>query len=216
VTDGIERVTARGLVTRDGVERPVDAIVCGTGFSAADYLAPIHIVGRDGVTLNDSLQQRREHYLGIDVGGFPNLHLLMGPNTGLGHNSMIFMIEAQARYAMQAIRALRSAGSETAALDVRPEVQRSYVEEIQEKLRRTVWSSGCASWYLKDGYNATLWPGFTFQYWWRALRFDLAKYAVLDPATAESIPASRGAAGALPLEVPPRVDVRAGPPNLVA
>jgi cation diffusion facilitator CzcD-associated flavoprotein CzcO len=172
VTDAIERVTREGIITRDGAERKVDAIICGTGFTATDYLAPLRLIGRGGKNLNDVLQQNGESHLGITVSGFPNLYLLMGPNTGLGHNSMIFMIETQAAYAVQAIRALRDRS--LVSLDVRGEVQRASSQRVQARLQRSVWSSGCQSWYLKDGRNGTLWPGFTFAYWWQArkLRFD--------------------------------------------
>ena len=107
--------------------------------------------------------------------GFPNLFLLMGPNTGLGHNSMIFMIEAQARHALQGILALRD--QKLAFLDVREPAQARFTEQVQRKLRGTVWSTGCQSWYMdKDGYNGTLWPYFTFQYWWRTRRLALSDY----------------------------------------
>lgn len=177
VTDGIERVTATGIVTRDGQERRVDAIIHGTGFSATDYLAPIHIVGRDGQELNDVIRATPETYLGIAVHGFPNLFLLMGPNTGLGHNSMVFMIEAQARYALQGIRALRD--RDLAFIDVREPVQHAFTERIQNKLQKTVWASGCKSWYLKDGHNLSLWPGFTFQYWMQTRALDLHDYQLV-------------------------------------
>jgi hypothetical protein len=121
------------------------------------------------------------------VHGFPNLFLMMGPNTGLGHNSMVFMIEAQARYAVQAIQALR--GRDLAYMDVRAPVQRAFNERIQAKLRKSVWSSGCQSWYLKDGYNATLWPGFTFQYWMQTRALDLRDYQlVARPAAQPALP----------------------------
>lgn len=179
VTDGIERITATGIVTRDGTERPVDAIILGTGFTASEYLAPIHIVGRTGQDLNTAIQSKPETYLGITVHGFPNLFLMMGPNTGLGHNSMVFMIEAQARYAVQAIEALRE--RDLAYMDVRVPVQRAFNERIQAKLRKSVWSSGCQSWYLKDGHNATLWPGFTFQYWMETRALNLSDYQLVAP-----------------------------------
>jgi cation diffusion facilitator CzcD-associated flavoprotein CzcO len=185
VTDGIERVTPDGIRTRDGRERKLDAIVCGTGFTANDYLAPLRVVGRDGRNLNDAIHENGESYLGITVSGFPNLFLLMGPNTGLGHNSMIFMIEAQARYAVRAIRALRDRG--LAYLDVVPAVQRRFSARLQARLQRSVWSSGCQSWYLKDGRNGTIWPGFTFAYWWQTRRLRLADYqAVALPARDEA------------------------------
>jgi len=184
VTDGIERVTRDGVVTKDGVERKVDAIICGTGFTATDYLAPLRLVGRGGRNLNDVLQASGESHLGITVKGFPNLYLLMGPNTGLGHNSMIFMIETQIGYALQAIEALRD--RKLAYLDVRGDVQRASTERVQARMQKSVWSSGCQSWYLKDGRNATLWPGFTFAYWWQARKLELADFeSVAFPAEAE-------------------------------
>jgi cation diffusion facilitator CzcD-associated flavoprotein CzcO len=175
VTAPIERITPKGIQTQDGVEHPADAIICGTGFMVGDYLTRLRVVGRAGRTLDQVVSQRIGTYLGITVHGFPNLFLLMGPNTGLGHNSMIFMIEAQARHALQGIRALRE--RKLAFLDVREPAQARFTEEVQKKLRSTVWSSGCQSWYMdKDGYNGTLWPYFTFQYWWRTRRLALSDY----------------------------------------
>ena len=184
VTDGIERITRDGVLTKDGVERKVDAIICGTGFTATEYLAPLDIIGRNGRSLNQTIQEKPETYLGITVNGYPNLFLMMGPNTGLGHNSMIFMIEAQARYALQAIRALRK--RRLLFLDVLEPVQQRFHSRIQGKLRQSVWNSGCQSWYLKDGHNASLWPSFTFAYWWQTRRIALADYElVAEPAVEE-------------------------------
>ena len=177
VTDGIERITPHGVRTRDGVEHPADAIVCGTGFMVSEYLSRIDVVGREGRALNDAMRAHAGTNLGITVHGFPNLFLLMGPNTGLGHNSMIFMIEAQARYALQAIQTLRR--KKLLFLDVRETVQRAFETGVQEKLRHTVWSSGCQSWYAPEGHNATIWPHFTFQYWWRTRRLALDQYEVV-------------------------------------
>ncbi len=133
------------------------------------------MIGRAGRTLDQVVSRRIGTYLGITVHGFPNLFLLMGPNTGLGHNSMIFMIEAQARHALQGILALRD--RKLAFLDVREPAQARFTEQVQRKLRGTVWSTGCQSWYMdKDGYNGTLWPYFTFQYWWRTRRLALSDY----------------------------------------
>jgi cation diffusion facilitator CzcD-associated flavoprotein CzcO len=192
VTDGIERVTPTGIVTRDGVERPVDAIIYGTGFTATDYLAPLEIVGRGGRVLNDVIRNKPESHYGITINGFPNLFLLMGPNTGLGHNSMVFMIEAQARYTMQAIQTLRR--KNLAFMDVRESVQHACSKRIQAKLQKSVWNSGCQSWYLRDGHNATIWPGFTFQYWaaTRFLRrsdFEIVGYPTELPGQVETQPA---------------------------
>ncbi|MGH7896341.1 MAG: flavin-containing monooxygenase, partial [Candidatus Binatia bacterium] len=187
VTDGIERVTRDGVVTKDGVERKVDAIICGTGFTATEYLAPLDIIGRNGRSLNDTIREKPETYLGITVNGYPNLFLMMGPNTGLGHNSMIFMIEAQARYALQAIRALRKRRLRYA--DVLEPVQTRFNRRVQAKLRHSVWSSGCQSWYLKDGHNATLWPSFTFAYWWQTRRLALGDYELVPEPATEELPA---------------------------
>jgi len=186
VTDGIERITRTGVRTRDGVERKVDAIVCGTGFMVADYVHSLNVVGLRGRTLNASVEAKEGHHLGTTVRGFPNLFLMMGPNTGLGHNSMVFMIEAQARYALQAIQAIRR--RKLRYLDVREPVQRAFTSRIQAKLRGSVWNSGCSSWYVgRDGYNMTVWPYFTFQYWWQTRRLALAEYEMV-PAAAELEP----------------------------
>jgi cation diffusion facilitator CzcD-associated flavoprotein CzcO len=178
ITEGIESIGPRGVRTRDGVEREVDAIVYGTGFDVSRYLAPIRIVGRQGRELNEVWSGAPSSFLGITVSGFPNLFLLMGPNTGLGHNSMIFMIEAQARYALQCIQALRT--EDLRWLDVRPEVQAGFNEELQERLKRTVWQSGgCRSWYqTANGHNSAIWPGFTFEYWLRTRRVHLGDYSL--------------------------------------
>ena len=122
VTDGIDAVEPAGIRTTDGRLREVDTIIFGTGFRVADYVASMAIVGADGRDLNEVWRESVRNYLGINVSGFPNLFLLMGPNTGLGHNSMIFMIEAQVRYAMSAILAMHRNG--LAAIDVRPESSR--------------------------------------------------------------------------------------------
>ena len=121
-------------------------------------------------------QKRPEVHLGISVSGFPNLFLLMGPATGLGHNSMIFMIEAQARYAAQCVRRIEDHGLRM--LDVKPEAQAAFTREVQERMKRTVWASGCASWYQAgDGQSVTaLWPGFTFEYWARTRRPDFSQF----------------------------------------
>jgi cation diffusion facilitator CzcD-associated flavoprotein CzcO len=177
VTDPIEAITLTGLLTRSGAHREVDAIIYGTGFNVAEYIAPIHIQGAGGRELNETWRTAPEAYFGITVSGFPNLYLLMGPNTGLGHNSMIFMIEAQARYALQCIQALRDRG--LASMDVRPDVQTSFNADLQEKLSRTVWASGCRSWYqTQGGRNSTIWPGFTWDYWRKTRRVDLSDYVL--------------------------------------
>jgi cation diffusion facilitator CzcD-associated flavoprotein CzcO len=177
VTDPISRIEPTGVRTSDGRLRPADALILGTGFRVADYLSAIAIHGPDGRELNALWRERPASYLGITVAGFPNLFLLMGPNTGLGHNSMIFMIEAQARYALQAIRTIRE--RDLTALDVRPDVQAAFNHELDRRFAATVWSSGCRSWYqTPDGHNAALWPGFTVDYWRRTRRLDPRDYGL--------------------------------------
>jgi cation diffusion facilitator CzcD-associated flavoprotein CzcO len=178
VTSGIAEVGEDRIVTADGVERPVDAIVFGTGFHVTDAMAQVAVVGRGGVALQDAWRGGMEAYLGTTVAGFPNLFLVLGPNTGLGHNSMVFMIEAQTRYVLQCLRLLEARGG--AALEVLPRVQSAFNRRIQERLRRAVWSvGGCTSWYLDaSGTNRTLWPGSSFRYWLRTRRARTADYAV--------------------------------------
>jgi len=163
----LERMTPTGVVGGDGVERDVDAVVFATGFSVTDFLAPIRIYGRDGRELGAQWKSGAASYLGIAVAGFPNFFVLTGPNTGLGHNSMVFMIEAQVRFVVRTLRWMRR--RKLATVEVSEARQRRYSEMVQDKMRSTVWLSGCKSWYLSpDGRNYTLWPGFTFDYWLRS------------------------------------------------
>jgi cation diffusion facilitator CzcD-associated flavoprotein CzcO len=184
VTDGIAEITERGIRTHDGLERPADAIVWGTGFRVTDALSPLRILGRGGVELN-ALWQRAgmEAYLGTTIAGFPNLYFLTGPNTGLGHSSMVFMIEAQVHYILQLLGALDRRGA--AVAEVRAAAQRRYNQRLRPRLERSVWATGCESWYLDDsGKNPTIWPGFTFEYWLRTRRVRARDYAF---ATAPAI-----------------------------
>ncbi|MGW4479023.1 flavin-containing monooxygenase [Rhodococcus triatomae] len=177
VTDPIERITSAGIVTSDGVTRPVDVLVYATGFRVAGSLAALPLTGRDGTTLQERWRRDgvRTH-LGITVAGMPNLFLLSGPNTGLGHNSVVFMIESQIGYVLDAIRALDRVGA--AALDVRQDVQDAADARVQQKLRRAVWSTGgCGSWYLDGrGRNHALWPGFSWRYRLRTRRVRLREH----------------------------------------
>ncbi|MCC7413051.1 MAG: NAD(P)/FAD-dependent oxidoreductase [Gammaproteobacteria bacterium] len=184
VSGAIERVHANGVVGTDGVEREVDAIVLATGFVATEFLAPMRIYGRGACELTERWQAGAETYLGMAVAGFPNFFMLVGPNTGLGHNSIVFMIESQVRYILQAIRAIGSGRADS--VDVRPERQRAFQQRIQRDLRSTSWQSGCRSWYLdEDGRNFTLWPGFTLSYWLRTRRWDAADYLLTRRAPAD-------------------------------
>jgi cation diffusion facilitator CzcD-associated flavoprotein CzcO len=175
VTDPIAEVRAHSIVGEDRAERAVDAIVLATGFVAAEQVAPFEVRGRGGRKLDEAWDGGAEAYLGTTVAGFPNLFLLVGPNTGLGHSSIVFMIESQLSYVVDALKQMRA--RRLKGVDVKVAVQESYNARIQERLKKTVWSSGCMSWYLtRSGRNTTLWPGFTFEFWWRTRRFDLESY----------------------------------------
>ncbi len=186
VTDGIIEVVPEGVVTRgpDGrrVTHPADTIIFGTGFHVTDVPLAARLVGKDGRTLRAHWDETGMSALhGTTVSGFPNLFLLVGPNTGLGHNSIIFMIESQLKYVLGALRAMEQTGAAT--LEPRPAVQEAYNAQIQQQLRGTVWNTGgCASWYLDEkGRNTTLWPTFTFRFRKLVRRFDPADYE-LGPA----------------------------------
>jgi cation diffusion facilitator CzcD-associated flavoprotein CzcO len=161
VTEPIERFAEDGVVTADGRARTVDAIIYGTGFRAHGFVAPMRVRGPDGRELNEIWRDGAEAYLGITVSGFPNLFLVYGPNTNLGHNSIIYMLESQFRYIVGCVRALTRVRS----IDVRPGVQDAFNRDLQGRFRDTVWTSGCTSWYMTaDGKIVNNWPGYTFAY----------------------------------------------------
>jgi cation diffusion facilitator CzcD-associated flavoprotein CzcO len=185
ITDGIREVREHGIVAGDGTEREVDAIIYATGFKANAPLPRGMIAGRGGRDLWDAWREGPEAFLGTAVAGFPNLFLLVGPNTGLAHSSMVFMIEAQIGYVLDALRVLERNGLKY--VDVRPDVQAAYNRGLQRRLRRAVWTvGGCRSWYLDaHGKNVTLWPGFTWRFWLLTRRFRARHYERV-PATAAS------------------------------
>jgi cation diffusion facilitator CzcD-associated flavoprotein CzcO len=162
ITDPIERITPSGVETASRAY-DVDVIVYGTGFRSTEFLSPMKIVGRDGRELNEAWRDGAQAHLGITVSGFPNLFLLYGPYTNLGHNSIIYMLESQFRYILGCVEALRGAG--LAWIDVKPDVQDAFTREMRERMRTTVWEAGCQSWYMTaDGRVVNNWPGFTFAY----------------------------------------------------
>ncbi|MGH2955307.1 MAG: flavin-containing monooxygenase [Solirubrobacterales bacterium] len=180
VTDAIAEVRERSIVTADGTEREVDTIIFGTGFHVTDQPVAEHVRGRDGRSLAqvwaDEHGGSAEAYRGTSVAGFPNLFLITGPNTGLGHTSMTVMIEAQIEYVLDALGKIGRDG--IAAVDVRPDVQAAENAAIQRRLRGTVWTAGgCESWYIDpNGRVTTVWPDFTFRFRNRLRRFDLGDY----------------------------------------
>ncbi|MET9239752.1 NAD(P)/FAD-dependent oxidoreductase [Nonomuraea sp. NPDC003709] len=179
VTHGITEIRPRSIVDSSGAEHEVDAIVYGTGFKVVDALQEQHIVGKGGRKLQDAWQDGIETYYGIATSGFPNLFFLLGPNTGLGHNSVVFMIESQVRYIIDCLRLLSR--TQARAVDVKPGAQRAFARRLRERLDPLVWNAGgCDSWYLDEhGVNRTIWPGFTFEYWARTRRVKPSAYELI-------------------------------------
>lgn len=174
VTDGIRAITPTGLVANDGTERPVDTIVLATGFHVIDSPSYRLVHGVGGRDLLDAFDEHGA-YLGTTAHGFPNMFVLSGPNTGIGHTSLVYMIESQLTYILDALRQMDERG--LATVDLRQDVQDAWFAEMQHDTEGTVWASGCESWYLDaEGRNAVLWPGFTFQFRHRTKHFDLAAY----------------------------------------
>ncbi len=181
VTDGIREIRARSIVTSDGTEREVDTIVLGTGFHVHDAPGFDRVRGRDGLTLAEAWKGSPRAYLGTTIAGFPNLFLLVGPNSAGGFNSIIFTSEAHINYALNAIKAMDR--HRLGAVEVRSDVYDAFAREAEEKLRHSVWNEGgCQSWYLDpNGRNGVWWPGFMGSLWRRTRRFDLSEYR-LQPA----------------------------------
>ncbi|MGQ0576898.1 MAG: flavin-containing monooxygenase [Pseudonocardia sp.] len=178
-TSPIVRVTEHAVVTADGVEHAVDTIIFGTGFKVGDTVRQMAVTGRDGVKLADRWAAGVEGFLGTTVAGFPNMFALAGPNTGLGHNSMVYMIESQLAYVLDALRLVDAHGA--VAIDTRPERQEAYNAEVQRRFEGSVWTSGgCMSWYLDEhGRNRTLWPGYTFDFRRRTRKVDPADHELV-------------------------------------
>ena len=176
ISGGIAEVRGRTVVATDGSQREVDTIILGTGFHVTDLPFAHYVRGRDGRTLAEQWAAGgMEALRGTTVAGFPNLFFLLGPNTGLGHNSVVVMAEAQVGYVLQALRASRGG-----TIEPRPEAQRRWNDDIQRRSRGTVWlSGGCASWYLDEhGRNRTLWPDFSFRFRRALRRFDPDEYRI--------------------------------------
>jgi cation diffusion facilitator CzcD-associated flavoprotein CzcO len=177
VTEPIAEIRREGIETEDGVLHPADAIVLATGFALGLATAPFPVTGRGGRTLDEAWSGGAVAYKGVTVSGFPNWFILMGPNTGPGHTSVLVFSEAQIAYALQAIRKIRDENLKY--VDVRQEVQDRYNEGIQRRMPYMSWSSGCNSWYLsEDGSNHALYPGFAAEYALRVRRFRPAEYEI--------------------------------------
>lgn len=178
VPHAVREVREGSVVGADGVEREVDTIIFGTGFHATDPPIAARVRGRDGRTMAETWQGSPQAYLGTTVSGFPNLFLVIGPNTGNGHTSAFVIIEAQLEYIVGALEAMERDG--LASVDVRAERQAAYDADVQDALAGTVWNAGgCQSWYLDDnGRNASIYPWTTIDLRRRTGSFDLTEYEV--------------------------------------
>lgn len=177
VTDPIAEVRTSSIVSQDGTVRDIDALIVATGFHVTD--SPIFEVirGKSGNTLASTWDRiGMQGYKGTTVADFPNMFFLVGPNTGLGHSSMIYMIESQLNYLIDAVSTIKRHG--LAAVEVRGDVSADFNKTMQERLKPSVWmTGGCGSWYLdKHGNNTTLWPGHTFEFRRITKKFDLDAY----------------------------------------
>jgi cyclohexanone monooxygenase len=182
VTSGIARVTASGIETVDGRTIAADVIVYGTGFAATRFLAPMRVTGREGLDLNTAWRGGASAYLGMTMPGFPNFFMLYGPNTNLGHNSIVYMLESQFAHVLRCLRALRAAGAERIEASASP--HREFNARIQARLAQSAWA-GCRSWYLDEGGRQTVnWPGFSLTYRWLATRARLSAYRLTRPGAA--------------------------------
>jgi cation diffusion facilitator CzcD-associated flavoprotein CzcO len=177
VTDPIAEVGPDSVTTADGQRREVDAIILGTGFQVTEMPAAGLLRGRDGRTLQETWGDGPRAYLGCTVAGFPNFFLLLGPNTGLGHGSMVYMIESQIAYVLDALGSIDFEAGEV--VELRPEAQDSYNARLDRELETTVWNTGCESWYFDaSGRNAAIWPDWTWRFRRRTARFDPHRYRV--------------------------------------
>ena len=178
VPSAVTEIRPDGVVGADGVLHEADTLIFATGFHVTDAPFAQFIRGRDGQRLDDLWQGSPQAYRGGAVPGFPNLFWMIGPNTGLGHNSMVFMIEAQLNYLLAALETMERRGA--SQIEVRQDAYEAYNAHLQERLAGTVWNTGgCSSWYLyANGRNATIWPDFTFRYWRQTRRFDEPAYVL--------------------------------------
>lgn len=170
-SSGIAAITETGIRTQDGQDVPLDVIIYSTGYDATDGVISYPVIGDGGRTLQDAWAAYPRAYLGTTLPGFPNLFIVTGPNTGIGHTSAIFVIEAQMNYIMNSLMALKKA--QRRVLRVTPEAEAAYTDMIHREMDRTVWKSGgCHSWYQsKSGHVIAMFPGFSFTFRGLAKRF---------------------------------------------
>ena len=182
VSSAARTLRARSLVTDDGTELDVDVVVCATGYAAADYLGQIDVVGEGGVSLRERWSDGAYAYLGMAVPGFPNFFMLYGPNTNVGSNSVIFMLEAQAHYVVRALKRMRRKGESYIA--VRPQAMVDFIAKIDDWMQGTVWTTRCSSYFrAPNGRVVTQWPRSARAFWLMTRRFAAADYTFDPPAS---------------------------------
>jgi len=162
--DGIAEINARGILTAQGQQIDLDLIVYSTGYDATDGVISYPVVGKGGRSVQDVWAEFPRAYLGTALPGFPNFFIVTGPNTGIGHTSAIFVIEAQMEYIRRAIQAVQKTGAK--AIEVKPQAEADYTTMIHREMKQTVWQSGgCTSWYKsKSGHVIAMFPGFSFTF----------------------------------------------------
>ncbi len=176
VPGGVAGLREHAVVGADGVVRPADAVILGTGFRVTEAVAALAIRGLGGRTIGEAWANGLSAWLGAAVSGFPNLFFMLGPNTGLGHNSVLLMVEAQAAHVARLLAEMRQRGIE--AVEPRPEVEAGFAAEMAERLSGMVWQAGgCTSWYHDaEGRNPTIWPGRVGEFRRRCAAAGLADY----------------------------------------
>lgn len=175
ITDGIDAITPKGIRTVDGVEHEFDVLIYATGYEVGKPAYPFEIIGLDGLELMDYWGERQKAYYGMNVSHFPNMLLIMGPNTGPGHTSVLVYEEAQYKYIAKFTKYLLK--NRLKYLDVKEDVMNKQWDYFQERMKNSSWLSGCNSWYLnEDGSNSTMWPGFSFEYVLKVRKMDLSAY----------------------------------------
>ena len=189
VSSPARSLRARSLVTDDGTELDVDVVLCATGYAAADYLGQIDVVGEGGVTLRETWSDGAYAYLGMAVPGFPNFFMLYGPNTNVGSNSVIFMLEAQARYIVRALSYMRRRRRSYVA--VRPATMADFIAKIDEWMEGTVWLTRCSNYFrAANGRVVTQWPRSARAFWGMTRRFRPADYTFDPPAEHRAVEAA--------------------------
>lgn len=178
--DPIREFAAEGIVTENGTCHEFDTIIFATGFEVADFTTDMRVTGRNGRELFAEWNESGlEAYRGTTISGYPNLTFILGPNTGLGHTSVLQMMESQANYIMKYVELLEKAGA-NAFLDLKPDVQANYNRFLEKHFRKTVWTSGCKSWYMNArGRNTTLYPRLTVNFRLETKHLDNREYEIV-------------------------------------